>query len=88
MALDIRDQQNDIWIWDLARQTLTRLTDTPAVDGSPVWTPDSRRVLFASARAGVSNLYGQAANNTGTVERLTTSPNTQFPTRSRPMARG
>ena len=45
-----------------------------------MWTPDSRRVLFASQRvASVSNLYGQAANTTGTVERLTTSSNTQFP---------
>ena len=79
VALDIRDQQYDLWIWDLARQTLTRLTDTPAGEGSPVWTPDSRRVLFASAREGVFNIYGQAANNTGTVERLTTSLNAQFP---------
>jgi len=79
VALDIRDQQQDLWIWDLARQTLTRLTDAPAFDQYPVWTPDSRRIIFLSGRAGVANLYGQAANNTGTVERLTTSPNAQFP---------
>ena len=29
VALDIRDQQNDIWIWDLARETLQRLTFDP-----------------------------------------------------------
>ena len=46
VALDIRDQENDIWIWDLARQTLTRLTDSPAVDMYPVWTPDGRRIIF------------------------------------------
>ena len=79
MALDIRDQQQDLWIWDLARRTLTRLTDAPALDHFPVWTPDSRHVLFASLRASVSNLYGQAANTTGTVERLTMSPNSQAP---------
>ncbi|MSO61821.1 MAG: hypothetical protein EXQ50_07000, partial [Acidobacteria bacterium] len=79
VALEIRDQQDDIWIWDLARQTLTRLTDAPAADQFPVWTPDSRRIIFLSGRAGVFNLYGQAANNTGTVERLTTSPNGQMP---------
>jgi eukaryotic-like serine/threonine-protein kinase len=56
------------------------VTDAPATDQSPVWTPDSRRVIFASGRAGVSNLFWQAANNTGTVERLTTSPNFQVPT--------
>jgi len=80
VALDIRDQQQDIWIWDLARQTLTPLTDAPATDAFPVWTPDSRRVIFGSNRGGVSNLFWQAANNTGTVERLTTSPNVQVPT--------
>ena len=29
VALDARDQQNDIWIFDLARETLTRLTTDP-----------------------------------------------------------
>ena len=80
VALDIRDQGQDIWIYDLARQTLTRLTDSPAVNVYPVWTPNGKRVIFGSARAGGQNLFWQAADNTGTVERLTTSPNTQFPT--------
>ena len=79
VALDIRDEQQDIWIWDLARLTLARLTDAPGSDVIPVWTPDSRRVIFGSARAGVPNLFWQAANNTGTAERLTTSPNDQYP---------
>jgi len=79
VALDIRDQQQDLWIWDLARQTLTRLTDAPAEDQYPVWMPDSRSVIFTSARASVPNLYGQAANTTGTVARLTTNPTPQWP---------
>jgi serine/threonine-protein kinase len=79
VALDIRDQQHDIWIWDLALRTLTRLTAAPTADESPVWTPDSRHVIFASSREGVANLYGQAANNTGTIERLTRSSNVQAP---------
>ena len=79
VAVSINDQQNDIWIYDLARQMLTRLTDAPATDQYPVWTPDSRRIIFASTRAGAYNLFWQAADNTGTVERLTTSPYAQFP---------
>jgi serine/threonine-protein kinase len=79
VAVDISDQEQDIWIWDLARQTLTRLTDAPAVDSQPVWTPDGRRIIFASQRAGILNLFWQAADNTGSVERLTTSPNAQGP---------
>jgi Tol biopolymer transport system component len=42
-----------------------------------VWTPDGRRLLFASDREGARNLFEQAADGTGTVERLTTSSNTQ-----------
>ena len=30
VALDVRDQESDIWIWDFARETLTRLTFAPA----------------------------------------------------------
>jgi serine/threonine-protein kinase len=81
VALDIRDQENDIWVWDLKRETLARLTFDPGADQYPVWTPDSRRIIFSAARGAQNqNLYWQGADNTGTVERLTTSPNPQFPT--------
>ena len=59
MALEVDDQENDIWIWDLVRQTLTRLTLDPKNDRVPVWTPDGRRVAFASDRDGSFNLYWQ-----------------------------
>ena len=44
-----------------------------------VWTPDGRRLIFSSERAGVRNLFWQAADGTGAVERLTESPNTSVP---------
>jgi Tol biopolymer transport system component len=75
VVVEITDQDADLWIWDLARDRLTRLTVDPANDVMPVWTPDSRRVIFASNRGRTSgyNLYWVAADGTGTVERLTTS---------------
>jgi eukaryotic-like serine/threonine-protein kinase len=79
IALDARDQNNDIWIFDLARKTLARLTSDNAIDGFPVWTPDGRRILFHSNRTGVFNLYSQAADGTGGVEVLTKSPNDIWP---------
>ena len=52
VALDIRDQEADIWIWDLAREILTRLTFGPALDSIRVWTPDGQNVIFSSAQSG------------------------------------
>ena len=60
-------EQLDIWVYEWARDTLTRLTFDPAADTKPVWTPDGRRIVFASARADTStpNLYWQRADGTG-----------------------
>jgi eukaryotic-like serine/threonine-protein kinase len=80
LALYTFDQEYDIWLWDLARATFTRVTSDPGQDTFPVWTPDSRRIIFGSERAGARNLFGQAADGTGAIERLTESPNLQNPT--------
>jgi serine/threonine-protein kinase len=74
------DQEFDVWVWDFARTTRTRVTDDPAQDLYPVWTQDGHRLIFASQRAGRRNLFSQAADGTGMVERLTESPNAQNPT--------
>ena len=79
VALDIRDEENDIWIWDLVRETLRKVTYDAGVDQMPVWTPDGRSVVFTSNRGGALNLYRQAADGAGTVDRLTTSESSQFP---------
>ena len=79
VALDVRDQEQDIWIWNLARGgPLTRLTFDPGQDQYPVWTPDGTRVAFTSRADGPSNLYWKAADGTGTVDRLTEGSNAQF----------
>jgi serine/threonine-protein kinase len=71
VAVAIADQEQDIWILDLARQTLTPLTFGSAVEQYPVWTPDGRRVLFRSDRSGIPNLFWQFADGTGTAEQVT-----------------
>jgi serine/threonine-protein kinase len=79
LALAILDQDNDIWLWDFARQTLTRVTSDPGLDGAPVWMPDGHRMVFTSAAGGaVASLFWQAADGTGAAERLTQSSRTQM----------
>jgi serine/threonine-protein kinase len=70
VALDARDQQNDIWIWYLLRGTLERLTSDPGLNRLPVWTRDGKRVAFTSDRDGTEGIYWQAADASGTAERL------------------
>lgn len=78
-ALGINDQEFDIWAWDLARDSLTRLTFEPGEDALPRWTPDGRHIVFQSDRAGALNLYRVAADGSGPVERLTTNSSHQWP---------
>jgi len=78
LAVYAADQDADLWLWELARPMLARLTFTPGSDYYPVWGPDGRRLFFSSDQDGVRNLYVQAADGTGTAERLTTSPNEQY----------
>jgi len=81
IALDIRDQENDIWIWDIAREGLRRLTLNAAAEILPLWSPDGKRIFFSSTRgANIPNLYVRAADGTGTDTRLATSPTAQFAT--------
>jgi Tol biopolymer transport system component len=87
VAVFANDQGHDLWLWDLGRMALNRLTFAPGLDTVPVWTPDGRRLIFSSELAGVRNLFWQAADGTGAVDRLTESPNTQYPSAVSPDGR-
>ena len=87
LALDVRDQEHDIWIWDFARETLTRLTFAPGRDYYPVWTPEGTQMAFGSDRDGQFKLYWKAVDGTGAVERLTESGNPQSPSAFTPDGR-
>ena len=69
----------DVWLLELGRGTLTRLTfgDT---NTNPIWSPDGERVIFASNRVeGIYNIFSQPADGSGTAEQLTTGA-TRVPT--------
>jgi Tol biopolymer transport system component len=65
VMLDRNDPQvetSDIWKFDLAQQTGTRLTSNPGVDTYPIWSPDESRIVFVSNRDGVWGIYEKSAN--------------------------
>jgi serine/threonine-protein kinase len=71
---------NQIWLYDLARDTLTRFTFEGSLNQTPTWTPDGKRIAFYSNKeGGAANLFWQLADGSGGLERLTTSDYTHVP---------
>ena len=54
---------------------LTRLTDSPATEADPAWSPDGTRIAYWSNASGVQNLYWVAPDG-GPETRLTDGPDT------------
>jgi Tol biopolymer transport system component len=72
IAISLSDQEQDMWMWDLPRATLTRLTFTQGIDWFPLWTPDGRRIVFSSAgEGGAINLFWMPSDSTGKPQQLT-----------------
>jgi len=47
----------DVWLIDLRTGAMTRFTSNPANDWQMAWSPDGRRLAFASDRNGRSSIY-------------------------------
>src|SRR5262249_22345140 len=81
IAMTDFDQQEDLSVYEWARDTKSRITYDPLSDRYPIWTPDGRRITFGSVRGNKStfNIYWQRADGTGELQRLTESKNNQIP---------
>ncbi|MGH9861789.1 MAG: protein kinase domain-containing protein [Candidatus Acidiferrales bacterium] len=59
----------NIWVLDIARGTLTRLT-FEGTDRSVLWSPDGERITFNSERNGKTGIYWKPADGSGSEEAL------------------
>jgi eukaryotic-like serine/threonine-protein kinase len=80
VAAVISEQESQIWLYDLSRETLTRFTFEGNLNNAPVWTPDGKRIAFESKKEGPPNIFWQLADGSGGLERLTTSEYVNAPT--------
>jgi DNA-binding winged helix-turn-helix (wHTH) protein len=63
----------DIWIGDLSRGVVSRLT-AEGTNLEPVWTPDGRYVAYASDRSGRLEMYKQAIDGSAGPQPLLAHP--------------
>jgi len=71
VAAALEEADNQVWIYDLARDALTRLTFQQGDNVDPAWTPDGKRIVFKGAG---NRLYWQPADGSGAAEALTSGP--------------
>lgn len=69
----------DIWVADADGLNPQRLTSEPGLDNTPVWTPDGKRIVFTSSRAGHSQIYSMTAQGTDTHPMTSGAAATQEP---------
>jgi len=65
----------DIWVYEWQRDTMTRLTFGPTASFYPLWTPDGRYILLRSA----GGIFWTRSDGSGKPQTLTQSKNIQIP---------
>jgi Tol biopolymer transport system component len=68
--IEAKTRRQDIYVIDLTRGTESRLTFDPVDDTLPLWSHDGNRIVWASNRTGIFQLYQKLANGVGQDEPL------------------
>jgi Tol biopolymer transport system component len=76
-SLTAQGESQGMWLLDLDRGVSARFTYGPAPDGSPIWSPDSKRIAFSANRAGGMGIY-QKASNGAPSEQMLVPPTTDL----------
>ena len=76
-TIESSEDRSAIWVYDLVRHTLVRLTADGELAFRPEWTPDGSRVLFSSdhgSKNGQRNLFAKRADASDSMHLIVASP--------------
>ena len=63
----------DVWVHELNRGVMTRLTFDPGYDWYPVWSPNGQQVAFSGQRGGQLGIFRKDASGGGQEELMVAS---------------
>jgi hypothetical protein len=70
----------DVWVYELERGALTRLTFDPGRDYQSIWSPDGREIAFTSRRSGENRLYTKPVDGSGAAREILATDHFHSPT--------
>jgi Tol biopolymer transport system component len=68
----------DIWLINIERGTQIRLTENPASDTYPAWSPTGDRIVFVSTRNDQTSVYQKLSNGSAVEEPLVSSAELKY----------
>ena len=74
----LRNNNWDIWVYDIERGVSTRLTFEESVETEQIWSPDGQYLIFSSDRDGPDNLYRKRSDGSGELERVSEAEQAQW----------
>lgn len=74
-----REGDPELYLFNTADSSTTRLTNSPGADTQPAWSPDGSRVVFTSGRDGNNEVYVMNADGSGLVNLTNNAADDVFP---------
>ena len=79
-ALDNEGKNSNIWVYDIKRKVITRITFGPDYKEFPIWSPGNKKIAFVSNTNKFYDIYIKSADGTGDDTLLYKSDNNKYST--------